>query len=87
MKEGGKRRTCYICHEKGHISSSCTKGTSSNPILIDDAYSLSKDEVGNVFARYVGTQSGFKKKTIWVAKPIFTNFLGPNFVGDQQAKT
>ena len=87
MKKGVKRITCYICREKGHISSSCTKGTSSNPILIDDAYSLRKDDVGNVFAKYVGTQSGFKKRTIWVAKPIVTNFLGPNLVGNQQAQT
>ena len=83
----GKKRTCYICREKGHLSSSCTMGTSSNPILIDDVYSLHKDEVGNVFAKYVGAQSGVKKRTIWVAKPIVTNFLGPNLVGDQQAKT
>jgi hypothetical protein len=40
-----------------------------------------------VFAKYVGTQSGVKKRTIWVAKPIVTNLLGPNLVGDQQAKT
>ena len=46
-----------------------------------------KDKVGNVFAKYVGTQSGVKKRTIWVAKPIVTNLLGPNLVGDQQAKT
>ena len=82
-----KRRTCYICREKGHISSFCTIGTSSNPIIIDDVYSLRKDEGGNVFAKYVGAQSGVKKRTIWVAKPIVTNLLGPNLVGDQQAKT
>ncbi|KAK1615265.1 hypothetical protein QYE76_020782 [Lolium multiflorum] len=40
-----KRRTCYICREKGHISSFCTIGNSSNPILIDGAYSLCKDKV------------------------------------------
>jgi hypothetical protein len=62
-------------------------GNSSNPIIIDDAYSVCKDKVGNVFAKYVGTQSGVKKRTIWVAKPIMTNFLGPNLVGDQHAKT
>ena len=83
----GKRRTCYICREKGHLSSSCTIGTSSTPIIINDAYSLSKDVGGNVFAKYIGTQSGVKKRTIWVAKPIVTNFLGPNLVGDQQAQT
>ena len=83
----GKRRTCYICREKGHLSSSCTNGTSSNPISIDDVYSLRKDESGNVFAKYVGTHCGVKKRTIWVAKPIVTNFLGPNLVGDQQAQT
>src|SRR3954463_10223298 len=84
----GKSRTCYICREKGHISSSCTIGIfSSHPILINDAYSLCKDEVGNVFAKFVGAQCGFKKRTIWVAKPIVTNLLGPNLVGDQQAKT
>ncbi|KAK1650720.1 hypothetical protein QYE76_068525 [Lolium multiflorum] len=41
-----KRRTCYICREKGHISSFCTSGNSSNPILIDGAYSLCKDKAG-----------------------------------------
>jgi len=82
-----KKRTCYICREKGHLSSSCTMGNSSNPIIIDDAYSLCKDKVGNVFAKFVGTQCGVKKRTIWVAKPIVTNLLGPNLVGDQQAQT
>jgi hypothetical protein len=62
-------------------------GNSSNPIIIDGAYSLCKDKVRNVFAKCVGAQSGVKKRTIWVAKPIVTNFLGPNLVGDQQAKT
>ncbi|KAK1653947.1 hypothetical protein QYE76_071752 [Lolium multiflorum] len=81
-----KKRTCYICREKGHISSFCTIGTSSNSITIDDVYSLRKDEGGNVFAKYVGAQSGVKKRTIWVAKPIVTNLLGPNLVGDQQSK-
>jgi hypothetical protein len=46
-----------------------------------------KDKDGNVFSKFVGTQSGFKKRTIWVPKYIVTNFLGPNFVGDQQLKT
>jgi hypothetical protein len=82
-----KKRTCYIYHEKGHLSSSCTMGNSSNPIIIDDAYSLCKDKVGNVFAKYVGAQSGVKKITIWVSKPIVTNFLGPNLVGDHQDQT
>ena len=72
---------------KGHFASSCTIGNLSNPILIDDAYSFKKDIVGNVFAKYVGTQSGVKKCTIWVAKPIVTNLLGPNLVGDKQAQT
>jgi hypothetical protein len=35
---------------------------SSNPIIIDGAYSLCKDKVGNVFAKCVGAQSGVKKK-------------------------
>ncbi|KAK1620094.1 hypothetical protein QYE76_025611 [Lolium multiflorum] len=82
-----KKRTCYICREKGHISSFCTIGTSSNSITIDDVYSLRKDEGGNVFAKFVGAQSGVKKITIWVAKPIVTNLLGPNLVGDKQSKT
>ncbi|KAE8785524.1 hypothetical protein D1007_40764 [Hordeum vulgare] len=82
-----KGRCCYLCREKGHFASSCTRGNLSNPIIIDDIYSLGKDKVGNVFAKFVGTQSGVKKSTIWVAKPIVTNLLGPNVVGDQQAQT
>ena len=36
----------------------------------------------------VGAQSDLKvDKTIWVAKPIVTNFLGPNVVGDHRAQT
>jgi hypothetical protein len=53
-----KRRTCY-----SHISSTCTIGTSSNPIIIDDVYSLCMDDVGNVFAKYVGAQIGFEKES------------------------
>src|SRR5664279_3104229 len=74
MKKGGSK-CCYICREKDHFASSCTKGTLSNPIIIDDVYSLRKDKVGNVFGKYVGTQSGVKKRTIWVAKPIVTCLL------------
>ncbi|KAK1603075.1 hypothetical protein QYE76_016973 [Lolium multiflorum] len=81
-----KGNTCYLCREKGHFASSCLGGTLSNPIFVDDDYSLGKDKDGNVFAKFVGTQSGFKKRTIWVAKPIVTNLLGPNLVGDQQAQ-
>ncbi|KAK1697398.1 hypothetical protein QYE76_014095 [Lolium multiflorum] len=79
--------TCYLCREKGHFASSCLGSTLSNPIIVDDDYSLGKDKDGNVFAKFVGTQSGLKKRTIWVAKPIVTNLLGPNLVGDQQAQT
>jgi len=78
---------CYICREKGHFASSCSNGTLSNPIIVVDDYYLKKDKDGNVFTKFVGTQSGVKKRTIWVAKPIVTNLLGPNLVGDQQAKT
>jgi hypothetical protein len=59
-----KKRTCYICHEKGHLSSSCTSANSSHHIIIEDVYSLCKYKVGNVFAKFVGTQSGVKKRTI-----------------------
>ena len=55
-KKKEKSRYCYLCREKGHLASSCTNGTLSNPIIIDDVYSLRKDRVGNVFAKYVGTQ-------------------------------
>ncbi|KAK1667601.1 hypothetical protein QYE76_055760 [Lolium multiflorum] len=82
-----KGNTCYLCRVKGHFASSCLSGTLSNPIIVDDDYSLGKDKDGNVFAKFVGTQSGLKKRTIWVAKPIVTNLLGPNLVGDQQAQT
>ena len=82
-----KSRRCYLCREKGHLASSCTSGNLSNPIIIDDIYSLGKDKVGYVFAKFVGTQSGLKQRTIWVAKPIVTNLLGPNLVGDQLAQT
>ncbi|KAK1678586.1 hypothetical protein QYE76_039434 [Lolium multiflorum] len=82
-----KGNTCYLCREKGHFASSCLGSTLSNPIIVDDDYSLGKDKDGNVFAKFVGTQSGLKKRTIWVAKPIVTNLLGPNLVGDQQAQT
>ena len=43
-----KSRHWYLCHENGHVASSCTSGNLSNPIIIDDIYSLGKDKVGNV---------------------------------------
>ena len=74
--------------EKGHISPSCPNSNVSKPPTVYDHYSLRKDNVGNLFAKFVGAQSGLKvDKTIWVAKPIVTNLLGPNLVGDHQAQT
>ena len=79
---------CYICRKKGHIASSCSNGNISKPPIVNNHYSLKKDIVGNVFAKFVGSQRSLKvDKTIWVAKPIVTNFLGPNLVGDHQAQT
>ena len=56
------------------------------PTIIDNVYSLRKDKIGNVFAKYFVTQSGVTERTIWVANPIVTNLLGPNLVGYQQAQ-
>jgi hypothetical protein len=79
---------CYICRKKGHVASSCPNGNIYKPPIINDHYSLRKDIVGNVFAKFVGSQCGLEmEKTIWVAKPIVTNFLGPNLVGDHQTQT
>ena len=79
---------CYICRKKGHIASSCSNGNISKPPIVNNHYLLKKDIVGNVFSKFVGSQRSLKvDKTIWVAKPIVTNFLGPNLVGDHQAQT
>ena len=66
-KKSGRGRCCYLCREKGHFASSCTNGTLSNPIMIDDVYSILKDKVGNVFAKFVGTQSGVVTPQFWDA--------------------
>jgi hypothetical protein len=76
IKKSMKKRkgsTCwYFCCEKGHFASSCLNYTLSNLINVYDDYSLSKDKGTNVFAEFVETQSGFKKRSIWVAEPIVT---------------
>ena len=69
------------------IDHALSVGNLSSPIILDDVYSLRKDRSGNLFSKYVGDQSGVKKSTIWVTKPIVTILLGPNLVGDQQAST
>ncbi|KAK1626749.1 hypothetical protein QYE76_001064 [Lolium multiflorum] len=35
-----KGNTCYLCRVKGHFASSCLSGTLSNPIIVDNDYSL-----------------------------------------------
>ena len=88
LKKRNGRKCCYDCRQKGHIASSCPNGNISKPPIVNNHYSLRKDIVGNVFAKFVGSQRSLKvDKTIWVAKPIVTNFLGPNLVGDHQAQT
>ena len=54
MRRKEKRRTCYLCREKGHLASSCTNGTSSNPITIDPT----GEKARAVKARYVGVCRG-----------------------------
>jgi hypothetical protein len=61
MKKKGST-CCYSCCEKWHFASSCPNGTLLNPIIIDDYYSLRKDKDGNLFAKFVGTQSGSRKE-------------------------
>jgi hypothetical protein len=66
IKKSMKKRKgitcCYICHEKGHFASSCLNGTLSNPILVDNDYSLRKDKDGNVFPKFVGTKMVSRKE-------------------------
>jgi hypothetical protein len=50
---------CYVCREKGHIASSCPNGNISKPPIVNNHYSLRKDIVGNVFAKFVGSCRGF----------------------------
>jgi hypothetical protein len=61
-KMKNKESTCYVCREKGHFGYSCLNGTSSNPIIIDDDYSLRKDTHGNVFAKFFGTHFSIFQK-------------------------
>ena len=84
MKKG-KSRCCYLCREKGHLASSCTNGTLSNPIIIDDIYSLRKD--WQCVSQICGDSKWCQEKNHLGSKPIVTNLLGPNLVEDQQAKT
>jgi hypothetical protein len=44
---------CYICREKGHITSSCLNGTLSKSILVDNDYSLRKDKDGDTSQTYL----------------------------------
>jgi hypothetical protein len=89
IKKSTKKRkgsTCwYFCCETGHFASSRLNFTLSNLTNVYDDYSLSKDKGTIVFAKFVGTQSGFEKRTIWVAEPIVTTeesqpFLPPLLV-------
>ncbi|KAK1681574.1 hypothetical protein QYE76_042422 [Lolium multiflorum] len=47
-----KGNTCYLCRVKGHFASSCLSGTLSNPIIVNDDYSLSKDKDGDTSPTY-----------------------------------
>ena len=77
-----KSRCCYLCRGKGHFASSCTNGTSSSPIIIDDAYSLRKDRVGNVCAKYVGAQLFLSRFTPATMSYKFNHDVSLDFLFD-----
>ena len=73
-----KKRTCYTCWLKGHLSKDCPNGTTSESKVVNTSLSVhGKTKMGNG-ARKVIKSPHVSTRTIWVPKFLMTNIEGPN---------
>ena len=75
-----KKRNCYTCWTKGHLSKDCPNGNIANPKLVksnSNLNELGKAYIGPCASKVISSPS-VSKRVIWVPKSILTNLGGPN---------
>jgi hypothetical protein len=73
-----KRRLCYTCRLKGHLSQDCPNGNKSKSKLVNSTISMcGKIKNGKDAPKVISSPYG-SIKTIWVPKFFLTNLQGPN---------
>jgi hypothetical protein len=83
MLRNKMRRTCYICREKGRLSSSCTKGTPHPTLFNLYSVRLAMCLTNMLVLKVVSREYPFGLPSLF----IMTNFLGLRLVVDQQVIT
>jgi hypothetical protein len=73
-----KRRICYTCRLKQHLSQDCLKGNKSDPKAANSTSNVYVKT--NIFydTRKVISSPNTSPKTIWVPKFLLTNLEGSN---------
>jgi hypothetical protein len=73
-----KRRICYTCRLKGHLSQDCLKGNKFESKVVNSTTNVcGKTNIG-YNARKMISSPCTSPKVIWVPKFLFTNLEGPN---------
>jgi hypothetical protein len=73
-----RRRICYTCRLKGHLSQDCPKGNKSENKVVNKTSNVHDKTNFGYDTRKVISSSNTSSKSIWVPKLLLTNLGGPN---------
>jgi hypothetical protein len=73
-----KRRICYTCSLKGHLSQDYPKGNKSKPKVVNSTSNVCGKTNIVYDARKVISSPCTSPKVIWLPKFLLTNLEGPN---------
>ena len=73
-----KKRTCYTCRLKGHLSKDCPNGNTHEPKVVISVLHVNEKAKMVNGARKVICSPHVSTKNIWVPISTLTNLVGPN---------
>jgi hypothetical protein len=73
-----RRRICYTCRLKGHLSQDCPKGKKSEPKVANSSSNVHIKTNFGYDTRELISSPCTSPKAIWVPKSLLTNLGGPN---------
>ena len=73
-----KKRTCYTCRAKGHLSKDCPNGNIANTKNINSDFDMFMKAKIDTCAKEVISSPHVSARAIWVPKSLLTNSKGPN---------
>lgn len=80
MINNSKRRACYTCRDKGHLSKDCPNGNLSKIKVVNSVLNTLERAKNDTNTKTMISSPHVGTRTIWVPKSLLTNQQGPNIL-------